>query len=215
MRNIESFSYALEDVFSLYLTDFRPGFFVDVGCGHPRNGNNSKLLEAAGWTGICIDSSKHSEWDHDRATTCHALDATKVDYSELFRRQNAPAVIDMLSIDVDDACFEVLKEIPFDDREYKIVMIEHDVYRTDHLRLAERSCLAAKGYELLCSDVVHEPGKPFEDWWVMAKHFDQALLDRVRSDGEIDITIIRRFRFNNRITRQYGFSGRYPQIEVA
>jgi hypothetical protein len=35
--------------------DVKDGFFVDVGSGHGTIGSNSKMLERAGWTGICID----------------------------------------------------------------------------------------------------------------------------------------------------------------
>ena len=36
------------------------GFYIDVGCYHPYNGNNTKLLYDRGWSGINIDLDFHS-----------------------------------------------------------------------------------------------------------------------------------------------------------
>lgn len=214
-RRIDSYSFALEDVFALYINRFLPGFFVDIGCGHPQLGSNSKLLESCGWTGICIDISKHPEWDSDRSTRCYSVDANSINYSELFRQEDAPRLIDFLSIDVDDSCLDVLTHIPLDDYQYRAIAIEHDFYRTSHLRDVERSHLKHHGYDLVCADVVHEPGKPFEDWWVKAEHVEQLLTDRIRSHGALDIEIIRKFGYKNTITRAFGFHGTYPQLEIA
>lgn len=214
MAIIESFAFALEDVFALYLTDFQPGFFVDIGCGHPLIGSNSRLLEAMGWKGICIDASKHPEWDYQRSTKCHVADATQVAYADLFRSESAPSTIDVLSIDVDDACFETLKALPFEGVAYNIVMIEHDFYRTSALRDPERALLISRGFDLVCADVTHEPGKPFEDWWLKADHFDRRLVSGVRSCGEFDIDVIRRFGRENTIIRLSGFNGSYPQTVI-
>lgn len=43
--------WVLETVFP----DVTDGFFVDVGSGHGTIGSNSKMLERAGWKGLCID----------------------------------------------------------------------------------------------------------------------------------------------------------------
>jgi FkbM family methyltransferase len=43
--------WVLETVFP----DVTDGFFVDVGSGHGTIGSNSKMLEHAGWKGVCID----------------------------------------------------------------------------------------------------------------------------------------------------------------
>ena len=36
------------------------GFYVDVGCYHPIEGNNTHLLFKKGWTGVNIDLNKTS-----------------------------------------------------------------------------------------------------------------------------------------------------------
>lgn len=56
MRRIESFAFALEDVFALYMSDFQRGYFIDIGCSHPLIGSNSKLLEVMGWRGVWLVS---------------------------------------------------------------------------------------------------------------------------------------------------------------
>jgi hypothetical protein len=215
MRLFTSFSFALEDVFALYLSNCLSGFFVDIGCAHPLFGSNSKLLESIGWSGICIDLLKHPDWDRWRSTRCHTLDATAVDYDALFRAENAPQLIDLLSIDVDNACYDALTLIPFETWHFKIVVVEHDFYRTLALRDPEREHLKRFGYELVCSDVIHEPDKPFEDWWVSARHFEPGLLETIRSHRERDIEIVRKFGHKNTICRLNGYHGSYPQLEIA
>jgi hypothetical protein len=132
----------------------------------------------------------------------------------MFQIHGAPTVIDVLFIDVDDGCYEALTAIPFD-YQYRCIIIEHDFYRSDELRDPERRYLAGKGYDLVCADVLHEPEKPFEDWWLSADHFDKPLIDKLRCCRQFDIDVIRRFGHSNTIIRRYGFNGVYPRIEVA
>lgn len=216
MHHIYSYSYALEDVFFLYLNAFERGFFVDIGCGHPTSGSNSKLLESWGWTGVCIDIAKNDEWDEEsRITKCLTVDATSADYRSILKTAHAPSLIDAISIDIDDGCYDALRMIPFDEWRFKSIIIEHDLYRTNALRDPEREFLAALGYGLVCADVAHEPGRPFEDWWLNAACFDPALIDRLRCNESLDIDIIRRFGHQNTIIRLNGFHGTYPQTEIA
>lgn len=215
MQKLVSTSYALEDIFALYATGAHAGVFVDIGCSHPIIGNNSKLLESLGWKGIGIDHDRHPEWESCRTASCLELDATSVDYRELFRYQRIPNVVDFLSIDIDDACFDVVRQLPFDSYAFKVITIEHDMYRTPTLRNSERALLKSKGYELVCADVRHEPDKPFEDWWLNPCYFDSALIEKIRCQFDLDIDVIRRFGHRNAITRLYGIYGTYPRLEIA
>ena len=60
---IKKKSYAMdnEDTAVLdYFKDKKNGFYVDVGCYHPIDGNNTYLLFKKGWEGINIDLNKTS-----------------------------------------------------------------------------------------------------------------------------------------------------------
>ncbi len=52
----KSFSGASQDlVINYFFKNLNDGFYIDVGCYHPYNGNNTKLLYDKGWSGINID----------------------------------------------------------------------------------------------------------------------------------------------------------------
>jgi hypothetical protein len=58
------------------------GYFVDVGSGHGTLGSNTKALEEAGWTGICIDPFPV----HMEGRTCRMF--KEVVFSEAGRRMD-------------------------------------------------------------------------------------------------------------------------------
>jgi FkbM family methyltransferase len=50
-----------EDIFvKKFFKDKKKGFYVDIGCYHPIDGNNTYLLYKKGWEGINIDLNKTS-----------------------------------------------------------------------------------------------------------------------------------------------------------
>jgi len=67
--------YIMKNIFA---SGFK-GTFIDVGCNHPKTGNNSARLEAVGWTGHAIDpQSRFAEaWSEQRRTpfVCAAVSA--------------------------------------------------------------------------------------------------------------------------------------------
>lgn len=53
-----SYAQAGEDLVLDFLTNYQPnGFYVDVGCNHPRKGSNSFRFYRKGWRGIAIDAN--------------------------------------------------------------------------------------------------------------------------------------------------------------
>jgi hypothetical protein len=146
---------------------------------------------------------------------CTVADATRLDYVALFKQEDAPSLIPALSIDVDAASMDALRAIPFDTFSFKSIIIEHDIYRFPFLRSPEREFLEARDYELLFSDILHEAGKPFEDWWIKRDQFSQALVEKWRGENLRDIDAIRRFGQKNNIIRKFGFNEPYPQYVEA
>lgn len=93
-----------------------------------------------------------------------------------------------LDIEGDGLRYSVLQKVMKYDYEFKIITIEHDVYRGYDLteRIPQRNFLSELGYILLCADVSNEEngiyhskvncnlnGFPFEDWWVNPKYFNE------------------------------------------
>ena len=57
----KTYSLFQEDLFiKKYFKDRSKGFFIDVGCYHPLDGNNTKLLYKEGWNGINFDINHYS-----------------------------------------------------------------------------------------------------------------------------------------------------------
>ena len=57
----KSYSMLGEDIFvKKFFKDKKKGFYVDIGCYHPIDGNNTYLLYKKGWQGINIDLNKTS-----------------------------------------------------------------------------------------------------------------------------------------------------------
>lgn len=164
-----SYSQSSQDLFVLYLLKNKiNGTFVDIGCGHPININNTYLLEKYNWTGISIDFNQdyHKLWKHFRTNLYSNLDAFNINYDELFTKNFNDYIIDYLSLDIDDRYTDVLKLIPFDKYKFRVITIEHDFYiHGDLYRKQEREFLTKHGYQLLCGNVKNS-GNIYEDWWV-------------------------------------------------
>ena len=144
------------------LGDRLPRTFLDIGCSHPVEINNTYALEQMGWTGWLVDMDDVSKLcaEHRTAKFIHG-DSTKADWSFLHGLS-----VDYLSLDVDAASLTTLKRIPFDKVDFRVITIEHDRYRFGEQVANEmRKHLASFGYILVCKDVLHD-GQPFEDWWV-------------------------------------------------
>jgi hypothetical protein len=142
------------------------GFYVEIGAGHPWDGNNTYVFEKnLEWKGISLDIvDRRNLWYSTRQNTLLIQDATQADYQSIL--QPFPKVIDYLSLDIDNYYDTVLQRIPFNDYFFKIITIEHDFYRLGgELREKERKILTALGYYLLCADV-SSMDLVFEDWWI-------------------------------------------------
>ena len=107
-------------------------------------------------------------------------DATTIDYVKVFNELNYPTIIDYLQIDCDpsEVSFNVLKKIPFDIYDFKVITFEHDHYqdKTKEVRKLSRKFLTDKGYTLVVSNV-GRGDTAVEDWWVNPKHVD---IDRLK-----------------------------------
>jgi len=176
------------DEFVARLFEFKKhGTYVDVGAADSKFHNNSHYMDTQlDWRGICIEMDP--KWndtygDRKRCTYINA-DATKLDYRQIFIDKGLPEAIDYLSMDVDDADLTVLKMLPLNDFDFKIIGIEHDCYAHGPIyRDAQRAHLLEAEYVLVCADVyVRNPNFEncsFEDWWVNPYYFSREMINKL------------------------------------
>lgn len=180
-------SQAGQDHFVHALLPKADGTFLDIGCAGPKDINNTWALEQLGWTGILLDGNINSA-DACRAARKNPVvcaDATTCDWQAIFREHQptwgvAPR-IDYLSLDVDEATHDALRNLLRAGPRFNVITIEHDQYqRGDRLRLPNRALLLEQRYELIAADV-HSLNCSFEDWWVSFSLLGDA--ERFRSQG--------------------------------
>jgi hypothetical protein len=187
---IHSFSQASQDHF-VYLLLYElldkqdAGYYLDIGAGHPTDGNNSYVFERNfGWKGVSLDIvDTRKVWYSIRRNPLLIEDATQSNYQSMLK--SFPPVIDYLSLDIDNSYDIVLQRIPFQEHVFKVITIEHDSYRFGNgLKEKERSILASFGYYLLCPDVsVFFNGRDcvFEDWWIHPSAFPVNVFSILKS----------------------------------
>ena len=174
----DKYSQAGQDKFVLSLFDkSHKGTFVDIGCQLPDEINNTLRLEENGWTGVSIDIENYGEEWKTRKSVFVCQDALTCDYSKLFEQYQMPKVIDYLSLDIegDGTRYQALKRVMESGYEFKVMTIEHDVYRGYYLTETwpQRKLLQEMGYFLLCCDVSHD-FFPYEDWWINPKYLKKS-----------------------------------------
>lgn len=194
---IQFYSQANQDEFVYNILNKQTnGIFVDIGSNDPIYWNNTYFLESIGWNGICIDTN-HYDYSH-RRSKFYQTNALEINYRELFKNHKFPAMIDYLSIDIDEYCADCLEKIPLDIYRFKVITIEHDSYRFgDSLKLKEHKLLFEKGYDLMCANITCLPlqsDQYFEDWWVDPNYIDLMKFNNIRCEKELCTNIIKKFK---------------------
>ena len=168
----------------------RPFTFLDIGCSSPEESCCYPLIELE-CEGHFIDVNHFDGWD---GLNFHQIDATKTDW-------NFVKEAEFIQIDVEGIGkrFEVLKSIPLDRLDTKIISIEHDGYRTKHNKFdfdsaernPQREYLKLKGYKILYKDVSNQNGEAYEDWWIRNDLWEQnkSLYCENANDAEIYINL--------------------------
>ncbi len=165
-----------QDIFVLCALDGkRNGTYLEVGAAHPRQDNNTFLLETEfDWRGVSVewDTKFANEFNATRINKCLCEDARLIDYDQILQKISNNNHIDFLQLDVDppQITFEILSKINFDKYSFSVITFEHDSWRGSAVeRDASRQILQSHGYTLVLSDVMHD-GYEFEDWYVNEKY---------------------------------------------
>ena len=164
----------------------RPFTFLDIGCSSPKESCCYPLIELE-CEGHFIDINHFDGWD---GLNFHQIDATKTDW-------NFVKEAEFLQIDVEGIGkrFEVLKSVPLDRLDTKIIAVEHDGYRTKKHnvdfdlteRIPQREYLTKLGWNLLYKDVTDKFGNDYEDYWVRDDIWEDC--KHLYSENELNINI--------------------------
>jgi tetratricopeptide (TPR) repeat protein len=184
----KNYSQSYQDLFVLMvLNGKRNGSWIEIGCAHPTYGNNTKLLEELGWSGISIDIDTNvvENWK-DRKTIPYQIDATKVDWDKI----DLNSITDYLQIDVDppEISYEVLLSIPLWEKKFRVITFEHDHYTDNSKTIREKSrkYLRSFGYELVVNDIAVDEYSSYEDWWIHPDLVDPKIIEVLKSLKEIN-----------------------------
>ena len=177
MKIDKSYSNDGQDVF-VNAIHKENGFFLDIGCNHPLTDNNTYALELLGWQGLLVDINPHliAKCEEMRKSPAFLLDCSQLNWRQFLKRNNAPKVIDYISLDVDDVNVDVIKSFPFDEYEFKIMTFETDVYKRGNERKVP--CINALSpypfYKMILENAMATWADDIitEDWWINTKYID-------------------------------------------
>lgn len=202
----------LQDKFVTYITNNKTnGFFLEIGANDPIKINNSYFLEKhLNWNGIAIEYN--SRWaplyTNKRPNTIFVIsDATKIDYKDLLKKNNAPLFIDYLQIDLEVenrstlTTLENIDKTIMDDYKFATITFEHDIYRGNFFdtRKLSREILDKRGYVLVFQDV-RNGTNAFEDWYVHPELVDMNYVNKIKSNESFDYNEIMNILDNNKMT---------------
>lgn len=184
-----NYSQSLQDIFALSVLDGkRNGTYLEIGADDGITINNTYLLETEyDWTGVAFEwlEPGWSRYVSQRKNPCLCEDATKVDYSQLFKKYKFPTQIDFLQVDIEPAqqTLDALKALPHDKYRFSVICFETAIYLGEHphVQQEQMDLLNSLGYVMIAKNVSNLGGDPFEDWWV-----DPTVVDMDRISPYID-----------------------------
>lgn len=170
-----------------YLKGKTGGYFLDIGASYAVQFSNTCFLEKErNWKGIAVelDQKYQDEWSRERPNSVFLCgDATKFDYQKVLDENQAPKVIDYLSIDVDppttlslDCIYSIFKT----DYHFNVISFETDYggdvecnFTRPSTRDVSRDLLRSKDYVLITE--IYDRVKTHyhvDDFWVHKSIYD-------------------------------------------
>jgi len=188
--NFKSHAQVGQDLFVSAVLPFDRETFLEIGSNSPVNINNTFVLEQFfNWRGLLVDNSGESmeACERERSSMFYLTDAAQPqNWLAALAQANLPTdVISYLSLDVDEATLDCLKNLPLDKVRFRVMTVEHDEYRKPGTRDAMVAILRSHGYDILCADVC-DAGLSFEIWCVDPKLVDMNLAEKFRRDKPTD-----------------------------
>jgi FkbM family methyltransferase len=186
-----------------FFNEKKNGFFLDIGAHNGIDINNTYYLEKnLDWSGICIEADPviFEDLKNNRNSICvncaasdsvgyikfsqdgfsgkineltGTVDVKSNTIANILRDNNAPKIIDYISLDVEGYESKVLSKFPFDEYEFIIMTVEHNLYIGNTKNKEEiKEILLKNGYVIAVENVQHENFE-FEDWYVNKKYYTE------------------------------------------
>jgi hypothetical protein len=184
-----------QDIFADFLiNDQRKKTFLDLGCNHPINSNNTIYLENKGWSGVISDIDANLENNFiESKRKCLFRTADLADPKQLndlcdFYIEHFGNYVDFLSFDVDAATIKVLENFPFDKLSFGVMCFEHDTYWQNTANAKKTSMLSLLSnipkYKCIVDGLGFHHKRPdgtlelrvHEDWWVNTDIFGENIM---------------------------------------
>jgi len=203
MKNIEYYSQSNQDKWVCEYLNFKTnGYYLDIGAYDGVQTSNTFVLEKyLNWNGICIEANKYIFQNLiqnrksininaailDYCGTCNfsndsvsaninddCVDCYTLDF--VLEKNNAPSIIDYMSIDIEGSEFDVLKNFNFSKWQINMITLEHNLYLNgDFNKNRLYKLLTDNGFERVVEDAVcldEHPSvfnQPYEDWYINKK----------------------------------------------
>lgn len=185
---------AEQDKFVLNVLKFKKnGFFIEIGSNHPKDINNTYILEKEyDWKGLMVEYSKQwvNLYKEHRPNSIHIInDARKINYKKVLTDNNFPHNMDYLQIDLEVEngstleTLQLLDEQIFDEYKFATITFEHDIYRSNfkNTRLESRKIFERRGYILLFPDICNlEDIYVYEDWYIHPDLVDTNYIQQLK-----------------------------------
>lgn len=200
----ETFSESLQDKFALKIGNISGlNTYIEIGSGHPVNGNNTYLLEQKRWKGFSIelDPELVRVFVDLRKNPVYCEDGTKFNYLSKINDLNFGSHIGYLQVDIDPSVqsLKTLLSIPFATHKFAAITFEHDAYRSDSkIRKLQRQYLLSFGYVLIASNVKVNKFFAYEDWWVHPNLVNLTEINYFKSRNQHPV----RMKWTNSLTHQ-------------
>tara|TARA_B100000131_G_scaffold281902_1_gene288776 strand:- start:347 stop:946 length:600 start_codon:yes stop_codon:yes gene_type:complete len=188
-----------QDRFAYYLIG-KTGTFLDIGCYHPTQWNNTKALEEAGWKGLMFDIREKwvSLCQQNRTSKVFCVDVSTDEFSDILKENLKKPVVDYISLDADDGSLGALQQLLDNGFSFKCMTFEHDYYdKGNALKAPSKALLEAHGYFPLFEDVKLVDGKIWEDWWINPTCFPAELKSIACKETAFEDCILKVMEFND------------------
>ena len=155
--------------------------FLDVGCYHPLQWNNTFSLERLGWTGLMIDIE--DKWvnlcNSNRLNQAYLCDITKKEnFIGILENHWPEKHFGYISMDADTGNVKGLSNYLESGYSFDVMTYEHDSYQCgDERKAPSKEILESYGYFLLFEDMTcTDDNLVWEDWWINPRKFNQHIM---------------------------------------
>jgi FkbM family methyltransferase len=137
----------------------RPGSKIVRECVWTNTGSTFEFNETQSPELSTINSFTHFDDQGNMRTSGKKYSVNTISFNDLLAENNAPALMDYLSIDTEGSELEILSSLNFDKYKFRVITCEHN-YSSNRERIEE--LLSQNGYTRVRTEISN-----FDDWYVL------------------------------------------------